>query len=76
MTGSNFGFASADKQSTGRDLSYIGAISEALREEMRRDPEVLLLGEDIGGTFGGAFKVTRGFLEHFGGRRVIDTPIA
>jgi 2-oxoisovalerate dehydrogenase E1 component beta subunit len=42
---------------------------------MERDERVLLLGEDIG-AYGGAFKVTRGFLEHFGARRVIDTPIA
>jgi 2-oxoisovalerate dehydrogenase E1 component len=42
---------------------------------MRRDPSVLLLGEDIG-TFGGAFKITRGFLEEFGPGRVFDTPIA
>ena len=42
---------------------------------MERDENVLLLGEDIG-AYGGAFKVTRGFLEHFGERRVIDTPIS
>jgi pyruvate/2-oxoglutarate/acetoin dehydrogenase E1 component len=42
---------------------------------MERDERVLLLGEDIG-AYGGAFKVTRGFLEHFGARRVVDTPIA
>jgi len=42
---------------------------------MERDDRVLLLGEDIG-AYGGAFKVTRGFLEHFGARRVVDTPIA
>ena len=47
----------------------------ALREEMRRDPDVILLGEDIA-TFGGAFKITRGFLEEFGAERVIDTPIS
>jgi 2-oxoisovalerate dehydrogenase E1 component beta subunit len=55
--------------------TYLDAISQALREEMRRDPSVLLLGEDIG-TFGGAFKITRGFLEEFGPGRVFDTPIA
>lgn len=75
MTGSNFGFASAEEITTGRELSYIGAISEALREEMRRDPEVFLLGEDIGGTFGGAFKVTKGFAQEFGDRRVMNTPM-
>ncbi len=56
-------------------ITYLEAISQALREEMRRDPNVFLLGEDIGG-FGGAFKVTEGFLEEFGAERVIDTPIA
>ena len=56
-------------------VTYLEAISQALREEMRRDPTVFLMGEDIG-VFGGAFKVTRGFLEEFGEERVIDTPIA
>jgi 2-oxoisovalerate dehydrogenase E1 component beta subunit len=46
-----------------------------MREEMRRDPNVILIGEDIG-AFGGAFKVTRGFIEEFGPDRVIDTPIS
>ncbi len=55
--------------------TYLDAISQALREEMRRDHDVILLGEDIG-AFGGAFKVTRGFLEEFGPERVIDTPIS
>ena len=55
--------------------TYLEAISQALREEMRRDPDVILLGEDIA-TFGGAFKITRGFLEEFGAERVIDTPIS
>lgn len=59
-----------------RELTYIAAISEALREEMRRDPNVLLMGEDIAGEFGGAFKVTKGFEAEFGARRVINTPIA
>lgn len=56
-------------------VTYLDAISEALREEMRRDPSVFLMGEDIG-VFGGAFKVTRGFIEEFGEERVIDTPIS
>ena len=51
------------------------AISEGLFEEMVRDDRVFLMGEDIG-VYGGAFKVTRGFLDHFGSDRVIDTPIA
>jgi len=57
------------------NMTYLQAISSALREEMRRDPAVFLLGEDIG-VFGGAFKVTQGFLEEFGANRVIDTPIS
>ena len=73
---SNFGFAGTDDATDGRELTYIAAISEALREEMRRDPRVLLLGEDIGGDFGGAFKVTKGFEAEFGSRRVMNTPIA
>ena len=56
-------------------LTYLEAISLALREEMREDPRVFLIGEDIGG-YGGAFKVTKGFLEDFGESRVVDTPIA
>jgi 2-oxoisovalerate dehydrogenase E1 component beta subunit len=73
---SNFGFAAVDDATSGRELTYIAAISEALREEMRRDPRVLLLGEDIAGDFGGAFKVTKGLEAEFGARRVINTPIA
>ena len=56
-------------------VTLLEAVSEALFEEMQRDEAVFLLGEDIG-VYGGAFKVTRGFLEHFGAERVIDTPIA
>jgi len=55
--------------------TYLEAIREGLWEEMERDPNVFLLGEDIG-VYGGAFKVTTGFLEHFGERRVVDTPIS
>jgi 2-oxoisovalerate dehydrogenase E1 component beta subunit len=56
-------------------LTYVEAISDALREELRRDPRVFLLGEDIG-VYGGAFKVTKGFLEEFGAGRILDTPIS
>ena len=56
-------------------ITYLQAISDALRTEMRRDPSVFILGEDIG-TFGGAFKITQGFLDEFGPDRVIDTPIS
>src|SRR5262249_45660870 len=54
---------------------YLEAISQALRDEMRRDRDVILRGEDIG-VFGGAFKITRGFIDEFGAERVIDTPIS
>lgn len=55
--------------------SYLEAISLALDSEMDRDDDVFIIGEDVG-QFGGAFKVTAGFLEKFGARRVVDTPIA
>ena len=58
-----------------REMTYLEAISDALREEMRRDESVFCLGEDIG-AFGGAFKVTDGFAEEFGADRVLDTPLA
>jgi 2-oxoisovalerate dehydrogenase E1 component beta subunit len=57
------------------ELTYLQAISDGLREEMRADESVFLLGEDIG-AFGGAFKVTDGFIEEFGPERVWDTPLA
>ena len=60
---------------SGEPVTFLEAISEALWEEMERDDRVFLLGEDIG-AYGGAFKVTRGFLERFGSSRVIDTPIS
>jgi len=56
-------------------LTYREALNAALREEMRRDERVFLMGEDIG-VFEGAFKVTAGLLKEFGAKRVIDTPIA
>jgi 2-oxoisovalerate dehydrogenase E1 component beta subunit len=55
--------------------TYLEAIREGLWEEMERDPNVFLIGEDIG-IYGGAFKVTAGMLERFGERRVVDTPIS
>ena len=63
------------KTSRGEAVTMLEALSEGIFEEMSRDDRVFLMGEDIG-AYGGAFKVTRGFLEHFGGQRVIDTPIA
>jgi pyruvate/2-oxoglutarate/acetoin dehydrogenase E1 component len=56
-------------------LTYLEAISDGLRTEMRRDESVFCLGEDIG-VFGGAFKVTAGFHEEFGADRVVDAPLA
>jgi len=56
------------------EITYIEAIRQALWEEMERDERVFLIGEDIG-VYGGAFKITLGFLEKFGQDRVIDTPI-
>ncbi|MCB9133658.1 MAG: alpha-ketoacid dehydrogenase subunit beta [Anaerolineales bacterium] len=58
-----------------RELSYLEAIREALQQEMRRDPRVFVIGEDVG-VYGGAFGVTRGLVEEFGEQRIIDTPIS
>jgi pyruvate/2-oxoglutarate/acetoin dehydrogenase E1 component len=55
--------------------TYLEAIREGLMEEMDRDPNVFCIGEDIG-EYGGAFKVTAGFLERYGAKRVVDTPIS
>ena len=56
-------------------MTYLEAVRRGIWEEMERDPNVFLLGEDIG-VYGGAFKVTAGMLDHFGEARVIDTPIS
>ena len=56
-------------------MTYLQAISDAMREEMRADERVFVMGEDIG-VFGGAFKVTDGFIDEFGPMRVMDTPLA
>ena len=55
--------------------TYLDAVAAALDHEMERDPDVFIIGEDVG-QFGGAFKVTKGFLDKYGPRRVVDTPIA
>jgi len=55
--------------------TYIDALSKGMWEEMERDRSVFLLGEDIG-AYGGAFKATKGFLQHFGEERVIDTTLS
>jgi 2-oxoisovalerate dehydrogenase E1 component beta subunit len=56
-------------------MTYLEAIRQGIWEEMERDPNVFLIGEDIG-VYGGAFKVTKGMIEAFGERRVIDTPVS
>ncbi len=58
-----------------REITYLEAVREALTQEMRRDPEVFIIGEDVG-VYGGAFGVTRGMLEEFGPERIRDTPIS
>jgi pyruvate dehydrogenase E1 component beta subunit len=58
-----------------REIRYREALREAMAEEMRRDPRVFILGEEVG-YYQGAYKVTQGLLDEFGERRVIDTPIA
>jgi 2-oxoisovalerate dehydrogenase E1 component beta subunit len=57
------------------EKTYLQAISDGLREEMRRDKRVFLIGEDVG-VYGGAFKVSLGFQEEFGPWRVIDAPLS
>ena len=56
-------------------VTYRDALNQALREEMERDPNVFLMGEEVG-VYQGAYKVSRGLLEGFGEHRVVDTPIA
>jgi 2-oxoisovalerate dehydrogenase E1 component beta subunit len=63
------------KRTEDGEATYLIAIAEALWEEMERDERVFMLGEDIG-VYGGAFKVTEGFIDRFGPERVMDTPIA
>jgi pyruvate dehydrogenase E1 component beta subunit len=55
-------------------VTYRDALNQALREEMQRDPDVFLMGEEVG-VYQGAYKVSRGLLEEFGPMRVVDTPI-
>jgi len=57
------------------EITFLQAVSDAIREEMRADEKVFLIGEDMG-VYGGCFGVTRGFLEEFGSERIIDTPIS
>jgi pyruvate/2-oxoglutarate/acetoin dehydrogenase E1 component len=69
------GVSGPEEAPSPRLMTYLEAISDGLREEMRRDETVFCLGEDIG-AFGGAFKVTDGFMEEFGAERVLDAPLA
>jgi acetoin:2,6-dichlorophenolindophenol oxidoreductase subunit beta len=67
----------AEQQPATREITYAEALNEALRGEMRRDPTVFVMGEDVavwGG--GGVFGVTKGLVEEFGTERVRDTPIS
>ena len=56
-------------------ITYREALNQALREEMRRDPDIFVIGEEVS-EYGGAYKVTEGLLQEFGHERVIDTPIS
>ncbi len=56
-------------------ITYRDALNQAMREEMARDPDVFLMGEEVG-VYQGAYKVSRGLLEEFGESRIVDTPIA
>lgn len=67
--------STSSKKVTRNKVTYLEAISQAIREEMMRDEAVFLLGEDVG-TYGGAFKVSSGMLEEFGPERIIDTPMS
>ena len=56
-------------------MTYLEAIADGIRYEMRNDPTVFMLGEDIG-VYGGAFKLTKGFIDEFGSKRIVDSPIS
>ncbi len=58
-----------------REITYAQAVNEAMSEEMRKDNNIVLMGEDVG-IYGGAFGVSRGMFEEFGDERIIDTPIS
>jgi pyruvate dehydrogenase E1 component beta subunit len=58
-----------------REITYRQALNEALAEELERDPDVFLMGEEVA-EYNGAYKVSQGLLERFGARRIIDTPIS
>ncbi len=58
-----------------REIQFREALREALNEEMRRDPSVVLMGEEVA-EYNGAYKVSQGMLDEFGPERVLDTPIS
>ena len=58
-----------------RIIAYREALREAMNEEMRNDPNIFLMGEEVA-EYNGAYKVSQGMLDEFGAKRVIDTPIA
>jgi pyruvate dehydrogenase E1 component beta subunit len=60
---------------TTREITYLEAVREAMTQEMRHNPNVFLIGEDVG-VYGGAFGVSKGMIEEFGPERVRDTPIS
>src|SRR5262245_62447091 len=78
MTSEDTASASAQAAGSERRLTIAEALREAIAQEMRRDENVFLIGEDIGveGGFGGAFGVYLGLVEEFGHERIIDTPIS
>ena len=59
-----------------RELTYAGALKEAMREEMKKDKEVFLIGEDVGQGYSGCFAVSTGLYDEFGPSQIIDTPIS
>src|ERR671937_2464216 len=65
----------SNRPERGGVVTFVEAIRQGLWEEMERDPSVFVMGEDVG-VYGGAFKITEGFVHHFGKERVIDTPIS
>ena len=65
----------AQTQTTTQDLTLVQAVRDGLRGELARDPDVLVMGEDVGKN-GGVFRATEGLYEEFGADRVIDTPLA
>ena len=58
-----------------REIQFREALNEAMCEEMRRDENIILLGEEVA-EYNGAYKVSKGMLDEFGDKRIIDTPIA